>query len=147
MEWQNVQCDQIWRNFATLAKNWNSLSTVTGLIYYLAHFWAYFDKWIHAFGYIFIVVNGLILKINLPIWSHWKRCAIPFVRAIQFLPNIVFPFKELLVTTHSWNQARPITPTTTTTFSVRIRCSFGQWMMAAVVMMEGKLLAWLKSGN
>ena len=65
------QCDQIWRNFATLAKLYMSLPKFWQFISYLAKCWAYFCKIWYIIGLIFIVANGQILQNNLTIWSHW----------------------------------------------------------------------------
>ena len=63
------QCDQIGRNFATLAKFYKSGNFLT------VHFW--FGKMLNQLcqicyitGLIFIVANGQMLKINPTIWSH-----------------------------------------------------------------------------
>ena len=62
------ECDQIWRNFATLAKLYKSLA------YFL------FGKMLNLLwqicdiiGLIFIVAHGQILKNNIAIWSHWSK--------------------------------------------------------------------------
>ena len=67
-EWR--QGDQIWQNFATLAKLYKSLANflqffliwqnVKPTLANLVHHWA-----------IFIVANGQILKNNLTVWSHY----------------------------------------------------------------------------
>ena len=56
------QCDQMWQNFATLAKFKNIWQIFLGLvILYLAKFWTYFGIFL-LIGQIFIAVNGHILK-------------------------------------------------------------------------------------
>ena len=65
------QYDQIWRNFATLAKKlslraifWMAYFVFGKLLYQLCHFYAMWQ--------IVIVVNGQRLKSNIAIWSHWS---------------------------------------------------------------------------
>ena len=57
------QCDQIWPNFATLAKLYKSLANSWGFIKCLTKFWK---------KYVF---GSQILKNNLAIWSHWFTLA------------------------------------------------------------------------
>ena len=65
------QCDQIWRNFASLAKVYKSLANFWQLISYLEKCWAYILWQIRdIIGLIFIFANGQILKNNQTIWSH-----------------------------------------------------------------------------
>ena len=59
------QCDQIWRNFASLA---NFLTVYFLLGTMLSLLW----RISHIIGLIFTVANGQILKNNLTIWSHWN---------------------------------------------------------------------------
>ena len=72
------QCDQIGRNFATLAKNSKSLANVWMFISRLAKCCAYF-------GPILIVVVGQILKYNLTIWSHWSEVLIHYFAIHLFI--------------------------------------------------------------
>ena len=44
------QCDQIWRNFATLAKVYKSLANFYWFISFLAKWWAYFGKFVTLLG-------------------------------------------------------------------------------------------------
>ena len=60
------QCDQIWRNFATLAKNLKYWVILGGFIYCLANF----GTTLASFGQMFVHVNGQMLKNNLATWSH-----------------------------------------------------------------------------
>ena len=61
------QCDQIWRNLATLIK---CLGNSGAFICYLAKLWAYIANF-NVNGEIFIVVNGQMMKMKMAIWSHW----------------------------------------------------------------------------
>ena len=67
--WKTTQCEQIWQNFATLAKIYVSGKFL--MVYFL------FGKMLsllwqicYIIGLIFIVANGQILKNILTIWSH-----------------------------------------------------------------------------
>ena len=64
-----TKCDQIWWNFATLAKFSESWAILWGLISYLGKFWANFGKFYMPFGKIVIDINGQMLKNSLAIWS------------------------------------------------------------------------------
>ena len=68
--WVGLQCDQIWRNFSTLAKfakslgNFNCVYLLFGEI--LGRLW----QILYAIWKIFIDVNGQMSKNYLAIWSH-----------------------------------------------------------------------------
>ena len=67
-----IQCDQIWRNFATLAKCYNYFAILLGLVSFWQHteptFGYIYDKyWPNFHGY-----KSQILKNDLAIWSHCK---------------------------------------------------------------------------
>ena len=47
---ENIDCDLIWRNFATLAKVYKSLANFRQLISYLAKYLAYFGKFVTLLG-------------------------------------------------------------------------------------------------
>ena len=55
------QCDQILRNFTTLAKVYMCLANFWRFISYLEKCWAYFVQICDIIGLIFIVANGQIL--------------------------------------------------------------------------------------
>ena len=65
-----IQSDQIWQNFAALAKVYKYLANFWQFISYFAKCWDFFGKFCDIIGLIFIVTNGQILKKNLTIWSH-----------------------------------------------------------------------------
>ena len=46
----HMQCDQIWQNFATLAKVYKILVNFKQFIFYLAWCWAYFCKFVALLG-------------------------------------------------------------------------------------------------
>ena len=62
------QCGQIWRNFAKKIKQTFSM---------FQEFYLVFGSILNLFGLkiaigqSFIILNGQILKNDLPIWSHW----------------------------------------------------------------------------
>ena len=63
------QCDQIWRNFAILAKSSRS-STICEALFTI---WEYLGPTLsifYAIGHVFIDINDQMLKKNLAIWSH-----------------------------------------------------------------------------
>ena len=67
------QCDQIWQNFATLAKF--KKHSALFLPVYLIFGQTLNPHWqnLHAFEQICFVVNGQIMINNLAIWSHYIR--------------------------------------------------------------------------
>ena len=70
------QCDQIRRNFATLAKKINVFGEILELfILYLANFCTHFGIF-YATGQIVIVANGHTLNNNIAVWSHWSELQI-----------------------------------------------------------------------
>ena len=75
-EWSEEQCDQIWHNFAALAK----LEKVFGIFQGLFPIWQNLKASLAkelSIGQIFFVVGGQIFKSYLAIWSHWRRAAYP----------------------------------------------------------------------
>ena len=60
----------MWRNFATLAKNFVLRQFCVWLYKYSANICTIFGNF-YATGQFFIVVIGQRLKNNLAIWSHW----------------------------------------------------------------------------
>ena len=62
----NNQCDQIWRNFATL-QNLQSLGRIFEGLFTI---WQNFKPILANFGQIFIDIDGQMMKNNLAIWSH-----------------------------------------------------------------------------
>ena len=81
----SLQCEQIWQNFATLAKFWNTLANLKGLCYIFHHFVP--NLLISdSIGKIYFAVIGQIRKSNVAIWLH----CLPF----QFYLLIVL-FKSL----------------------------------------------------
>ena len=75
------QCDQIWRNFATLAKSSKSLAIFRGSIYYLAKFWAYFGLFCLLLVKFSFMSLDQMWKNNLAIWSQWLQlpCKEPYL--------------------------------------------------------------------
>ena len=65
-----VQCDQIWRNFATFEKL-KSLGQYLGGFFIFGEILNLFWQTSYAIGHILIVENDQILKHNFAIWSHW----------------------------------------------------------------------------
>ena len=69
-----VQCDQIWRFFATLAISQNNLVNVLRVNFVCGILLNLLWRILYAIGLIFADVNGQILKINqIAIWSHCLR--------------------------------------------------------------------------
>ena len=66
-----AQCDQIWRNFVTLAKSSKSWAIFPGSIYYLAKSLAYSGIICILLGKFSLMSLGKMWKNNLAIWSHW----------------------------------------------------------------------------
>ena len=87
------QCDQIRRNFATLAKFWRLWQFVKGLFsilpFFLHNLAISYAHWL-----IFIIVNGQISKCDLVIWSHCFWCC----RATRSLSLSVF----FTIGKHNW---------------------------------------------
>ena len=65
------QCDQIWRNFATLAKHINAWAKFDDLFSIWQHFEPTFWQKFYPIRRIFIVVNGKMLNNYQAIWSLW----------------------------------------------------------------------------
>ena len=59
-----IQCDQIWRNFAILAKFWRTVAFAKGLCSIWQNYYLLWQIYC-AIGPIFIVANGQISKSNL----------------------------------------------------------------------------------
>ena len=62
----NNQCDQIWRNFATL-QNLQSLGRIFEGLFTI---WQNFKPTLANFGHIVSDIDGQMMKNNLAIWSH-----------------------------------------------------------------------------
>ena len=67
------QCDQIWRNFATLAKSSKSLAIFGGLIWYLEIFWTYLGQLLCNWTNEHCCKRPNIEINSISIWSHWSR--------------------------------------------------------------------------
>ena len=67
VHFDDLQYDQIWQNFATLAKSFGNF-LILNIVFdkILNPMWPIF----HAVRQIFVAINGQIWKINLAIWSH-----------------------------------------------------------------------------
>ena len=68
----NNPCDQIWQNYATLAKYLKSWAILGGYLL-LGKIQELLGQIFYAIGQPFGHINGQMLKNNLAIWSHWKQ--------------------------------------------------------------------------
>ena len=76
LRWRRLQCDQIWRKFTTLAKLWNSLAILGGLISFLQNFnLANFGKHFVKVANFHCCKRPKIENNNLAIWSHWSTAS------------------------------------------------------------------------
>ena len=64
------ECDQIWRNFTTLAKKLQVFGKFLTVYFLCGKMLCLLWQICAIIGLIFIVTNGQILKSNLTIWSH-----------------------------------------------------------------------------
>ena len=78
------QCDQIWQNFATMAKFYKSLAVYFLFSKIVNQLW---QIW-YISGLIFIVPSGQILKFNLTIWSHCPAQTTIEILSIQIIPKL-----------------------------------------------------------
>ena len=67
------QCDQILRNFATLAKVQHVVCKYLTVYFLFGKTISLLWQICDIIGLIFIIANGKILKNNLTIWSRWSR--------------------------------------------------------------------------
>ena len=85
--WRNVallQRDQIWQNFATMAKFYKSLAVYFLFSKIVNQLW---QIW-YISELIFIVPSGQILKFNLTIWSHCPAQTTIEILSIQIIPKL-----------------------------------------------------------
>ena len=71
------QCDQIWQNFASLAKVYKYLAKFWQFSSDLAKCWAHFGKFETLLGSFLLQENGQVLQNNLTIRSHWSPVFMP----------------------------------------------------------------------
>ena len=94
------QCDQIWRNFATLANVYKNLAYFWQFISYLATciLWQIWD----IIGLNIITTNGQILKNNVTIWSHCSSrlhpCKSPFGPIVtKVLQSSIYIYRDMRI--------------------------------------------------
>ena len=67
------QCDQIWRNFTTLVRRFNTLAIKKRLVYYLTTFRTYFDIYYLVLGKCSVLQIAKYWTNKLIVWSHWLQ--------------------------------------------------------------------------
>ena len=88
------QCDQMWRNFANLAKFRNLCAAVQRFIWYLVKLWTHLGTFCMLLGKILSLQMAKYWKDNLAIWSHWR----PLLLGQVFLSNPGFENPEINLT-------------------------------------------------
>ena len=74
--WVGLQCDQIWRNFSTLAKFAKSLGKFNCVYLLFGEILGRLWQILYAIWKIFIDVNGQMSKNYLAIWSHCQPASL-----------------------------------------------------------------------
>ena len=102
-QFTNKQCDQIWRNFATLANMFLVLDNFNNLVYCSAKFWTYFGKFCIIFWSNFRCC--LTLKNKPTIWSHCERTKSSNFRRRRWLADFLWNKSNLpeYISSDIWN--------------------------------------------